>query len=154
MRESSLWSSLKSSKQLDFAVRIESSTSPGIPDVYFATGTGITGWIELKVVPDTRRKLLVQGTGHGQLRPLQVLWAKQATEKNIFSCVLLSYRKQEILVSCRDISRLLDADAKEVMSAALWIGGVTPRLRWQGLKDKLEKHGQVSIIQMATGSDQ
>ena len=136
MKESALWSSLKDSGQLPFHVRIESPASPGVPDVYFGTGTGVTGWIELKVVPDTHRKPLTQGTGTGQLRPLQVLWARQASEKNIFTNVLLFGRKRAILLSGREIGSLLNESFDQVLAKALWVGSTNPRERWNGLQDR------------------
>jgi len=150
MRESALWASLKSSGQLPFSVRVESPASPGLPDVYFALGNGITGWIELKVVPDSHKKIITQGTGVGQLRPLQVLWAQQASEKNIFTCVLLFAQKRGILVSGRDVKALLSAPLEQVLTKALWIGSISPRKRWDGLLEKLDKHGTIETIQMAT----
>ena len=150
MKESALWNSLKDSGQLPFHVRIESPASPGVPDVYFGTGTGVTGWIELKVVPDTHRKPMTQGTGTGQLRPLQVLWARQASEKNIFTNVLLFHRNRGILVACRDVQSLLDAPPDAVLAKAIWVGSESPRQRWTNLLEKLEKHGRENLIQLAT----
>ena len=150
MKESALWSSLKDSGQLPFHVRIESPASPGVPDVYFGTGTGVTGWIELKVVPDTHRKPLTQGTGTGQLRPLQVLWARQASEKNIFTFVLLYQKKRAILLSGADVEPLLGATEDQVVARAVWVGSTNARERWHGLLEKLEKHGRENLIQLAT----
>lgn len=150
MKESALWSSLKASEQLPFHVRIESPASPGVPDVYFSLGTGVTGWIELKVVPDTHRKPLTSGTGTGQLRPLQVLWARQASEKNIFTFVLLYHKKRAILLSGRDVELLVGATEDQVLAKALWIGSTNARERWDGLQEKLEKHGRETLIQLAT----
>ena len=150
MRESSVWSSLKASGELPFAVRVESPVSPGMPDVYFALGNGITGWLELKVVPDTQRKPLVSGTGKGQLRPLQVLWARQASEKNIFTNVLLFHRNRGILVAGRDVQPLLDAPLDAVLAKAIWVGSENPRQRWINLLEKLDKHGKSTLICMAT----
>jgi hypothetical protein len=149
MKESAFWGSLKASGVLPFAVRIESPASPGVPDLYFALGNGVTGWIELKVVPDSHRSPLTQGTGTGQLRPLQVLWAAQASEKNIFTGVLLFYRKTAILVAGRDVQRLLGAPPAKVVAEALWVGGDTPRTRWTNLLEKLDQHGRLTLIQLA-----
>jgi len=149
MKESAFWGSLKGAGVLPFAVRIESPASPGVPDLYFALGNGVTGWIELKVVPDERRALLTQGTGHGQLRPLQVLWAAQASEQNIFTTVLLFYRKQAILVAGRDVQRLLGEPSDKVLSEALWVGGNTPKTRWTNLLEKLDQHGKPNPIRLA-----
>lgn len=148
MRESSVWASLKDSGQLPFAVRIESPASPGVPDVYFSTGV-VTGWIELKSVPESHKKLITRGTGQGQLRPLQVLWARQASEKNIFTTVLLFAEKRGILIAGEDVEDLLSAPSEQVLSKALWVGNTTPSKRWDGLKEKLDKHGK-EIIRMAT----
>ena len=150
MKESSVWASLKDSGQLPFAVRIESPASPGVPDVYFST-SAVTGWIELKSVPESHKKLLTRGTGQGQLRPLQVLWARQASEKNIFTTVLLFAEKRGILISGSDVEALLSAPTEQVLSKALWIGNTTPSKRWDGLRTKLDKHGK-ETIQMATRS--
>ena len=141
MKESALWNRLKDSGELPFYVRIESPASPGVPDVYFSLNNGVTGWLELKVVPDTHRKILTQGTGVGQLRPLQVLWARQASDKNIFTNVLLFVQKRAILLSGRDVSALLGAPIDQVLAKALW--------RWQGLQEKLDKHGRETIIHLA-----
>lgn len=149
MKESALWNSLKDSGQLPFHVRIESPASPGVPDVYFSLNNGVTGWIELKVVPDTHKKILTQGTGVGQLRPLQVLWAKQASEKNIFTNVLLFAQKRAILLSGRDVSSLLNEPLDQVLAKALWVGSTNPRERWNGLQEKLDKHGRETIIHLA-----
>jgi len=54
-----------------------------MPDVYFSLGNGVTGWIELKVVPDERRSRSLRAPVTGSLRPLQVLWAQQASAQNI-----------------------------------------------------------------------
>jgi hypothetical protein len=151
MKEKDVWASLKSSNQLPFAVRIESPASPGVPDVYFALGNGVTGWMELKLVPDSHKKLLTLGTGAGQLRPLQVLWARQASEKNIFTTVLLFAEKRGILLSGQDVEVLLSATLDEVLAKALWVGSTSPRQRWIGLYEKLDKHGK-ETIQMATRS--
>jgi hypothetical protein len=152
MKEKDLWASLKKSGELPFAIRIESPASPGVPDVYFALGNGVTGWIELKVVPESHKKPLVMGTGAGQLRPLQVLWARQASDTNIFTTVLLFWKKQSILLSGQDVEVLLSATIGEVLAKALWIGSTNPRQRWIGLQEKLDKHGRKETIQMATGS--
>lgn len=149
MKESALWNSLKDSGELPFYVRIESPASPGLPDVYFSLNNGVTGWLELKVVPDTHRKILTQGTGVGQLRPLQVLWARQASDKNIFTNVLLFVQKRAILLSGRDVSALLGAPIDQVLAKALWVGSTSPRERWQGLQEKLDKHGRETIIHLA-----
>lgn len=149
MKESALWNSLKDSGELPFYVRIESPASPGVPDVYFSLNNGVTGWLELKVVPDTHRKILTQGTGVGQLRPLQVLWARQASDKNIFTNVLLFVQKRAILLSGRDVSALLGAPIDQVLAKALWVGSTSPRERWQGLQEKLDKHGRETIIHLA-----
>ena len=149
MKESALWSSLKDSGELPFYVRIESPASPGVPDVYFSLNNGVTGWLELKVVPDTHKKILTQGTGVGQLRPLQVLWARQASDKNIFTNVLLFVQKRAILLSGRDVSALLGAPIDQVLARALWVGSTSPRERWQGLQEKLDKHGRETIIHLA-----
>jgi hypothetical protein len=149
MKESALWSSLKDSGELPFYVRIESPASPGVPDVYFSLNNGVTGWLELKVVPDTHKKILTQGTGVGQLRPLQVLWARQASDKNIFTNVLLFVQKRAILLSGRDVSALLGAPIDQVLAKALWVGSTSPRERWQGLQEKLDKHGRETIIHLA-----
>jgi hypothetical protein len=149
MKESALWSSLKDSGELPFYVRIESPASPGVPDVYFSLNNGVTGWLELKVVPDTHKKILTQGTGVGQLRPLQVLWARQASDKNIFTNVLLFVQKRAILLSGRDVSALLGAPIDQVLAKALWAGSTSPRERWQGLQEKLDKHGRETIIHLA-----
>jgi hypothetical protein len=152
MKESAFWNSLKDSGELPFAVRVESPASPGMPDVYFATGSGITGWIELKVVPETHRKPLTAGTGAGQLRPLQILWARQASEKNIFTCVLLFHKNRAILLSGRDVALLVGATEDQVLSKALWVGSTNARARWQGLQEKLEQHGKQTIIRLAAQS--
>lgn len=152
MKESTLWNSLKDSGELLFHVRIESPSSPGVPDVYFALGTGVTGWIELKVVPEGHKKILTQGTNTGQLRPLQVLWAEQASSKNIFTTVLLFCEKRAILLSGRDVKSLLGATLEQVLAKALWVGSTNPRQRWNGLQEKLEKHGRQTLIQLATES--
>jgi hypothetical protein len=149
MKESALWSSLKDSGQLPFHVRIESPASPGVPDVYFSLNNGISGWLELKVVPDTHKKILTQGTGVGQLRPLQVLWARQASDKNIFTNVLLFVQKRAILLSGRDVSALLGAPIDQVLAKALWVGSTSPRERWNGLQEKLDQHGRETIIHLA-----
>jgi hypothetical protein len=149
MKESALWSSLKDSGELPFYVRIESPASPGVPDVYFSLNNGVTGWLELKVVPDTHKKILTQGTGVGQLRPLQVLWARQASDKNIFTNVLLFVQKRAILLSGRDVSALLGAPIDQVLAKALWVGSTSPRERWQGLQEKLDKHGRETTIHLA-----
>ena len=149
MKESALWNSLKDSGQLPFSLRIQSPASPGVPDVYFSLNNGVTGWIELKVVPDTHKKILTQGTGVGQLRPLQVLWARQASEKNIFTNVLLYAQKRAILLSGRDVFPLLGAPIDQVLAKALWVGSTSPRERWQGLQEKLDKHGRETIIHLA-----
>jgi len=153
MKESALWGSLKKSGELPFAIRIESAVTPGLPDVYFSLTNGVTGWIELKEIPDTQKVILKTGTGKGQLRPLQVLWAKQATEQNIFTTVLLFYRKRAILLSGRDVERLIGAKSEDVLSAAIWTGQEAARQRWDGLREKLDKHGRLHTIQMATQSD-
>ena len=149
MKESALWSSLKDSGQLPFHVRIESPASPGVPDVYFSLNNGISGWLELKVVPDTHKKILTQGTGVGQLRPLQVLWARQASDKNIFTNVLLFAQKRAILLSGRDVFPLLGAPIDQVLAKALWVGSTSPRERWNGLQEKLDQHGRETIIHLA-----
>jgi hypothetical protein len=149
MKESALWNSLKDSGELPFYVRIESPASPGVPDVYFSLNNGVTGWLELKVVPDTHKKILTQGTGVGQLRPLQVLWARQASEKNIFTNVLLFVQKRAILLSGRDVFPLLGAPIDQVLARALWVGSTSPRERWQGLQEKLDKHGRETTIHLA-----
>jgi hypothetical protein len=149
MKESAFWNSLKDSGELPFYVRIESPASPGVPDVYFSLNNGVTGWLELKVVPDTHKKILTQGTGVGQLRPLQVLWARQASDKNIFTNVLLFVQKRAILLSGRDVSALLGAPIDQVLAKALWVGSTSPRERWQGLQEKLDKHGRETTIHLA-----
>jgi hypothetical protein len=118
--------------------------------VYFSLNNGITGWLELKVVPDTHKKILTQGTGTGQLRPLQVLWARQASEKNIFTNVLLFTQKRAILLSGRDVFPLLGATIDQVLAKALWVGSASPRERWNGLLEKLDQHGRETIIHLAT----
>ena len=102
------------------------------------------------MVPDTHKKILTQGTGVGQLRPLQVLWARQASEKNIFTNVLLYAQKRAILLSGRDVFPLLGAPIDQVLAKALWVGSTSPRERWQGLQEKLDKHGRETIIHLAT----
>ena len=135
--------------ELPFHVRIESPASPGVPDVYWALGNGVNGWMELKVVPDTHRAPLRAGTSTGELRPLQVLWAKNATEKNIFTTVLLFHKNRAILVAGGDVERLLGATLDTVLEAALWVGEPTPRNRWHGLQEKLDKHGKQTTLQLA-----
>lgn len=152
MKESAFWGSLKSAEVLPFAVRVESPASPGMPDVYFSLGNGVTGWIELKVVPDERRAPLTQGTGHGQLRPLQVLWATQASDKNIFTNVLLFHKKQAILIAGRDVKPLLGKPLDSVLAKALWVGSPSPRDRWTNLLEKLDQHGRLTLICMAGAS--
>jgi hypothetical protein len=150
MKESAFWASLKGAGVLPFAVRVESPGSPGMPDVYFSLGNGVTGWIELKVVPDERRAPIAQGTGHGQLRPLQVLWAQQASAQNIFTNVLLFHRDRAILVAGRDVKPLLGEPLDSVLDRALWVGSPTPRNRWTNLLEQLDKHGKSTLICMAT----
>lgn len=150
MRESALWSSLKSSGGLPFAVRVESPVTPGMPDVYFSLGDGVTGWIELKTIPDQQKKILTCGTGKGQLRPLQILWARQASEKNIFTNVLLFHRNRGILVAGRDVQSLLDAPLDAVLAKAIWVGSESPRQRWTNLLEKLDKHGKPYLVHVAT----
>ena len=149
MKESALWASLKGAAVLPFAVRVESPGSPGMPDVYFALGNGVTGWIELKVVPDERRAPIAQGTGHGQLRPLHVLWAQQASAQNIFTNLLLYHQNRAILVAGRDVKPLLGEPLDSVLDRALWVGNSTPRNRWTNLLEKLDQHGQSTLICMA-----
>jgi hypothetical protein len=120
-----------------------------MPDVYFALGNGVSGWMELKVVPDTKRALLSCGTGKGQLRPLQILWARQASAKNIFTTVLLFHQNRAILVAGRDVQSLLDAPLDSVLERALWVGSTAPRQRWTNLLEKLDKHGKSYLICMA-----
>lgn len=149
MKESALWASLKGAEALPFAVRVESPGSPGMPDVYFSLGNGVTGWIELKVVPDERRSPITQGTGHGQLRPLQVLWAQQASAQNIFTNVLLYHQKRAILVAGRDVKSLCGEPLDSVLARALWVGSPSPRDRWTNLQEKLDQHGKSTLICMA-----
>ena len=72
------------------------------------------------------------------------------SEKNIFTCVLLFAQKRGILVSGRDVKALLSAPLEQVLTKALWVGCVSPRKRWDGLLEKLDKHGTIETIQMAT----
>ena len=81
----------------------------------------------------------------------EAFWARQASEKNIFTTVLLFAEKRGILLSGQDVEVLLSATLDEVLAKALWIGSTNPRQRWIGLYEKLDKHGK-ETIQMATRS--
>jgi hypothetical protein len=135
LKERDVWTSLKKSAQLPFAVRVESPTSPGIPDVFFSLG-GVTGWMELKFVRTA--KPLVRST----LRPLQFRWAKEASAAGVFTTVLLFWRDQAILLAGADVEALVEADAETVQRNALWVGGTDPQTRWAGIQEKLEQHGR------------
>jgi hypothetical protein len=51
MTESSIWKELKHWAELNTILmdRIESPITKGLPDVYFTSSNGFTGWIELKI---------------------------------------------------------------------------------------------------------
>ena len=72
-----------------------------------------------------------------------------ASEKNIFTTVLLFHKKRAILVAGRDVSSLLDAQLDCVLEKALWVGETTPSRRWNNLQEKLNKHGKPFFISMA-----
>lgn len=135
LKERDVWTSLKRSARLGFAVRIESPTSPGVPDVFFSTG-GVAGWMELKCVRS--KKPLAART----LRPLQLRWAAEASAAGVFTTVLLFWRDRAILITGADVATLVDAPAAAVLARAIWVGGDTAKTRWNGIQEKLEQHGQ------------
>lgn len=148
MKERDVWASLKKSGALPFAVRVESPTSPGIPDVFFSTGA-ITGWIELKHVRSG--KPLAAAT----LRPLQSRWAAEASAAGVYTTVLLFWRDRAILIAGEDVATLVDAPAEAVLARAIWVGGNTAKTRWNGIQEKLEQHGRhLQTIRMANRSAQ
>ncbi len=136
LKERDIWTSLKRSAQLRFAVRIESPTSPGVPDVFFSTGR-VAGWMELKHVRNARKPLAAR-----TLRPLQSRWAAEASAAGVFTTVLLFWRDRAILIAGADVATLVDAPAEAVLARAIWVGGNTAKTRWNGIQEKLEQHGQ------------
>jgi hypothetical protein len=146
MLESALWASLKKSEQIPFTVRVESSVTPGLPDLYFAFQSGITGWVELKSVKDSvQRPLKV-------LRPLQILWIKKSTKMNILTYVLLFYKGRGILLSGLIVPKILEETEEAILKHAIWVGDESPKKRWNNIALKLEQHGE-EIIQLARKSN-
>lgn len=63
MRESSLWNAIRKAGLFDWAERIESHCTPGLPDVHGIID-GREVWVELKVCPNW-------------LEPAQVIWHRR-----------------------------------------------------------------------------
>ena len=74
--ESGLWNWVRKYLPPGRYSRIESPTSPGIPDVGYTTG-GIRGWIELK---DAKKATAKQPFKRGGLRPEQINWFREEIE--------------------------------------------------------------------------
>lgn len=73
MAESQLWGWVKQYLPPGHYSRIESSTSPGIPDVAY-TVEGSRGWIELK---DAKSAKATRPFRRGGLRPDQMVWFRE-----------------------------------------------------------------------------
>lgn len=77
-REAGLWNWLRKYLPPGRYSRIESSTSPGIPDVSY-TISGIRGWIELK---DAQKSTAKQPFKRCGLRPDQINWFRDEITAN------------------------------------------------------------------------
>lgn len=72
MNEAALWKWLRPRLPPATFDRVESPTSPGIPDIHYAIDSFQRGWIELKATPH-QRGYPFRRENQG-MRPSQILW--------------------------------------------------------------------------------
>lgn len=89
-KESKLWQRLKQNfKHLNLQ-RVESSITPGMPDIYFTHSSGANGWIELKHVDVIKQKVKFQ--------PSQPNWIRKHVEDNGFVICIVQVGEESIHV--------------------------------------------------------
>jgi hypothetical protein len=134
MTERQLWYALRSSSVFDWAMRIESPSTPGCPDVFYSID-GKTGWIELKSVQKPQgvraRPLL------SRMQPSQYAWHATAAQHGVRAFILLMLADRALLLAGSRVAYWANCTAPELLQQALWIGGTTPSTRFEGLRMKL-----------------
>lgn len=91
--EKALWNLLRRHLPPGRYSRIESNTSPGIPDVAY-TIKGIRGWIELKDAGENKSKIPFKRKG---LRPDQINWFRDEIEAGGASKLFILARSNEVI---------------------------------------------------------
>ena len=97
MLESDFWRLLRTNLKREFLLtRVESVSSPGVPDVHWASlrEEGMCGWIELKVIRGNVVKL----------RPEQVLWILRHAQLNVNAKIMARKNDTIYLWNGRDVS--------------------------------------------------
>lgn len=97
MLESDFWRLLKTNLKREFLMtRVESVSSPGVPDVYWTSlrDEGVSGWIELKIVRGNVVKL----------RPEQVLWILRHSQLNVNAKIMARKNDTIYLWEGKDVS--------------------------------------------------
>jgi len=131
MTERALWHSLRAADVFDFAMRVESPSTPGCPDVYYNI-EGSSGWLELKSIsgsPGPRAHPLAY-----RIQPNQVMWHTRAAAQGVRAFFLVLIDKNAVLLPGAYVKVLLTASVSDIFRHAIWRGGSDRRTRFAGLR--------------------
>ena len=132
MNEKGFWDSLRRAELFDAAYRIESTVTPGFPDVVYCS-RGFTGLLELKSVAQSVKRPLKRA-----FEPSQFGWHAGAAG-NIFVHCLLFLQNRAILLPTNSLTTIVQLEVEPLLERALWVGPERRIGRFEGLMDKLEK---------------
>jgi len=132
MNEKGFWDSLRRAELFDAAYRIESTVTPGFPDVVYSS-RGFTGLLELKSVAQSVKCPLKRA-----FEPSQFGWHAGAAG-NIFVHCLLFLQNRAILLPTNSLTTIVQLEVEPLLERALWVGPERRIGRFEGLMDKLEK---------------
>lgn len=125
--EQRLWDAMRKNRPSGIWLqRVENLAAVGVPDVYYATRSGRSGWIELKAVTLPKRSS-TRVLGTQGLRTEQVAWHAKAVAFGVRSYVLIRDNELNLYLVMGDhASKLNDMNIDQLKTVSLTDS-------WQGI---------------------